>query len=1061
MLFTRLTASLTRSLIAAICLAAPSLAQGGGQIYVDDDAPLGGDGTSWATAHRYLQDALIPAPADAVIYIAQGSYKPDDSENHGFITRGDRTQPFTIARNVTLFGGYAGIGAPNPDERDIEVYQTILTGDLNGLDPADPGLYSPPAGDPSSNLNVNDNSAHVVRITEDASGILSGLTIERGIAWQDSQAPNWNGGGVIVDTTGSTLFLSECLLRWNYAAQRGGGVSSVGVLIVDRTTFINNRSTEGGAVACFRPAQDEAQLNVTFSRNRFYENYAGPDRGRGGAISYDGFCRALAVNNVFRQNLSQGVSSADGAVFYMYKDIKVEAYNNTFYKNMCLASGEASGSVLSIQGGGGVSGVNLEFANNICWGNVPNTAQMDYNGAGIGNFGHNDIEQLASNLPAGVLSPGDDFEADPLFVGDLWCHIQKTSPCVDRGTNQAIQPAYLPFHSEDNDSSPRVMDVASSGALGSGGDIGWASPPQASLRPIVDVGAFEQFDDCNNNRVPDATDILDGTSSDCDSNGVPDECQPDCDADGVIDPCEADCNADGTPDDCQDLADCDENGTPDICESFNDCNSNGIPDRCEPDCDDDGTPDDCERDCDDDGLPDDCEEDCDEDGVPDDCEEDCDEDGVPDDCEEDCDEDGVPDDCESDCDNDGLPDDCEVDCNSDGTPDDCQDLADCDENGTPDACEPFDDCNANDIPDRCESDCDGDGLPDDCEVDCDEDGIPDDCQTLADCDENGIPDACREVLTDCNGNGVPDGCDIADGTSLDCNNNQIPDECDVTGDVETDCDRNGVPDSCDLDCDENGTPDACDIADGAHTDCNGNEIPDTCDIASGLSQDVDTDGVPDECQPDCNRNGVPDSTDISSRASIDCDSNGIPDECENDCNANGIGDQCEIDSSPREDCNENGILDECELSGRGADLNQNGVLDECECRSSTYCDGASNSVGEGAVLSLNGLPSVSQPGSLRVSQLPQGAPVVYFYGTKPFELPFGAGVRCVSYPVKRLHPAQVAGRDGATELQLDFSAPPLFGEVRGSTLFVQAWYIDSGEERTANMSNAIQITLCE
>ncbi|MCH2103813.1 MAG: hypothetical protein MK297_07385 [Planctomycetes bacterium] len=362
-------------------------------------------------------------------------------------------------------------------------------------------------------------------------------------------------------------------------------------------------------------------------------------------------------------------------------------------------------------------------------------------------------------------------------------------------------------------------------------------------------------------------------------------------------------------------------------------------------------------------------------------------------------------------------------------------------------------------------DCDGDLIPDSVELltggaeDCDGNGIIDECDP--DCDENGIPDACREVLTDCNGNGVPDGCDIADGTSLDCNNNQIPDECDVTGDVETDCDRNGVPDSCDLDCDENGTPDACDIADGAHTDCNGNEIPDTCDIASGLSQDVDTDGVPDECQPDCNRNGVPDSTDISSRASIDCDSNGIPDECENDCNANGIGDQCEIDSSPREDCNENGILDECELSGRGADLNQNGVLDECECRSSTYCDGASNSVGEGAVLSLNGLPSVSQPGSLRVSQLPQGAPVVYFYGTKPFELPFGAGVRCVSYPVKRLHPAQVAGRDGATELQLDFSAPPLFGEVRGSTLFVQAWYIDSGEERTANMSNAIQITLCE
>ena len=485
MLFTRQPGFFTRSLIATFCLAVPSFAQGGGQVYVDDDAPLGGDGTSWATAYRYLQDALIPAPVDAQIFIAKGSYKPDDSENHAFITPGDRTQAFTITRNVILFGGYAGIGAPNPDERDIDGYQTILTGDLNGLDPVDPGLYGAPANDPSSSPEVNDNSAHVVRVTEDASGVLSGVTVERGIAWQDSQAPNWSGGGVIVDTTGSTLFLSECLLRWNFAAQRGGAVSSEGTLVVDRTTFINNRSTEGGAVACFRPAQDEAQVNVYFSRNRFYENYAGPDRGRGGAISYDGHARALAVNNVFRQNLSQGVSSAEGAVFYMYKDIKVEAYNNTFYKNMCLASGEAKGSVLSIQGGGGggggVSGVNLEFANNICWGNVPNTVQMDYNGAGIGNFGHNDIEQLASNLPAGVLSPGNDFEADPLFVGDLWCHIQQTSPCVDRGTNQAIQPTYLAFHIEDNDSRPRVMDVASSGALGSGGAAGWPSPDRKSV----------------------------------------------------------------------------------------------------------------------------------------------------------------------------------------------------------------------------------------------------------------------------------------------------------------------------------------------------------------------------------------------------------------------------------------------------------------------------------------------------------------------------------------------------------------------------------------------------
>jgi len=56
--------------------------------------------------------------------------------------------------------------------------------------------------------------------------------------------------------------------------------------------------------------------------------------------------------------------------------------------------------------------------------------------------------------------------------------------------------------------------------------------------------------DCNNNDVADDLDIQNGTSSDCDGNGVPDECQPDCDKDGTPDACEADCDHDGTPDAC-------------------------------------------------------------------------------------------------------------------------------------------------------------------------------------------------------------------------------------------------------------------------------------------------------------------------------------------------------------------------------------------------------------------------------------------------------------------------------------------------------------------------------
>ena len=363
------------------------------------------------------------------------------------------------------------------------------------------------------------------------------------------------------------------------------------------------------------------------------------------------------------------------------------------------------------------------------------------------------------------------------------------------------------------------------------------------------------------------------------------------------------------------------------------------------------------------------------------------------------------------------------------------------------------------------SDCDGDLIPDSVELltgtgtDCDGNGVLDDCDP--DCDGDSVPDACRQDTSDCNSNGVPDSCDVDNETSADCNKNMIPDECDLASGFESDCDANEVPDSCDTDCDMNGVPDTCDISEGAHPDCNGNDIPDVCDIASGLSGDADGNGVPDECQPDCNGNGIPDGRDIASGTSIDCDSNGIPDECESDCNLNGVGDQCDIDSRESADCNSNGIPDECDLLVRGTDQNQNGEIDECECPSSAYCDGAPNSVGEGAVLSLTELPSYSLgTGGLEVSGLPRGAPVVFFYGSKADDKPFGAGVRCVAHPIKRLHPAQVAGRRGVADIGFDYLSPPLLGESPGALRYFQAWYIDSGGGRSANMSNAIQVTLC-
>jgi VCBS repeat protein len=83
--------------------------------------------------------------------------------------------------------------------------------------------------------------------------------------------------------------------------------------------------------------------------------------------------------------------------------------------------------------------------------------------------------------------------------------------------------------------------------------------------------------DCNSNGIPDECDIAQGTSKDCNGNKIPDECDlaaglsQDCNANGILDICEKDCNHNGIHDDCELAA-----GT------STDLDADGILDECGP-----------------------------------------------------------------------------------------------------------------------------------------------------------------------------------------------------------------------------------------------------------------------------------------------------------------------------------------------------------------------------------------------------------------------------------------------------------------------------------------------
>ncbi len=84
--------------------------------------------------------------------------------------------------------------------------------------------------------------------------------------------------------------------------------------------------------------------------------------------------------------------------------------------------------------------------------------------------------------------------------------------------------------------------------------------------------------DCNDNGVFDDEELATGAAADCDSNGLPDDCDPDCDGDGTPDECEiSNCNGDRA------CSNCNQNGVPDGCDiasgTSNDIDNNGTPRR--------------------------------------------------------------------------------------------------------------------------------------------------------------------------------------------------------------------------------------------------------------------------------------------------------------------------------------------------------------------------------------------------------------------------------------------------------------------------------------------------
>ncbi len=208
-------------------------AHGGGVLYVDDDAPPGGDGTSWESAFNDLTEALLAADPDGnghannadALWVAEGTYTPTLEFSNG----DPESVSFWLLNSLRILGGFAG-DETEEDQRDPSNNLTVMNGELG--DPNDP----------------TDNSWLVLRAFDftDTTAVLDGFTIRDGYAVGGNER-----GGAANLRGGDPIFLN-CRFVDNFAIHSGGAVWGTGTPTFIDCTFVNNECVlaTGGAIRC-------------------------------------------------------------------------------------------------------------------------------------------------------------------------------------------------------------------------------------------------------------------------------------------------------------------------------------------------------------------------------------------------------------------------------------------------------------------------------------------------------------------------------------------------------------------------------------------------------------------------------------------------------------------------------------------------------------------------------------------------------------------------------------------------------------------------------------------
>lgn len=468
-------------------------------LFVDASSPGVNNGANWSEAYIELRDAMSIAarfPQVEEVRVGQGTYTPAESS-------GDRTATFQLINGVAIKGGYAGFGQLYPNARDINAYETVLSGDLNGDDIA--------AADPEDLRDEPSRAENSYKVVTgsgtDETAVLDGFTITAGNA--NRRRPlehHQDDGGGIYNYEGSPT-ITNCVISSNSARDNGGGMYNYkgSPLIINCRVTGNSAGGSGGGI--YNLDSSPALTNCAFTGNSADSGGGGMynqdssatlrncifnsnSASSGGGI-YNGYYSSPVLNNcTFKENLS---AYGGGAMFNVVCSPTLT--NCTFRWNSAVSKGggmvnASSSSILtnctfsknSAENGGGMYNymdrgpagfdqsnptlTNCIFSMNFA--SEDGGGMYNYNGSSptLTNciFWGDTPEEIYVSDGTTVVTycdveggwPGEgNIDADPLFVdankGDY--HLLADSPCIDAG-----DPNYVADPNEtDLDGKPRII----------------------------------------------------------------------------------------------------------------------------------------------------------------------------------------------------------------------------------------------------------------------------------------------------------------------------------------------------------------------------------------------------------------------------------------------------------------------------------------------------------------------------------------------------------------------------------------------------------------------------